>query len=58
MDEENRTPFIIDTVLINGLYEAERRSGEDRRKNRMRWKGYERRLNARCRRKRIVNIKV
>ncbi|MET2848650.1 hypothetical protein ABXV23_18065 [Vibrio owensii] len=44
MTEKIRIPVITDTVMIDGHYQEERRSGEDRRKNKKKWHGYERRL--------------
>lgn len=45
MTEKIRIPVITDTVMVDGHYQEERRSGEDRRKNRKKWLGYERRVN-------------
>ncbi|CAH1589108.1 hypothetical protein VrSk94_18890 [Vibrio rotiferianus] len=45
MSEKIRVPFISDTVMIDGHYQEERRSGEERRKSNKKWNGYERRVN-------------
>lgn len=43
MNEKTTVPAISDTVLIDGHYEEEKRSGRERRKSNVRWKGYDRR---------------
>ena len=44
MGEKTKIKVIADTVLINGIYQPDQRSGEDRRKNRQtKWRFYERR---------------
>ncbi|WP_261883118.1 hypothetical protein [Vibrio pelagius] len=43
MNEKITVPAISDTVLIDGHYEEEKRSGRERRKRHVRWKGYDRR---------------
>lgn len=43
MNEKTTVPAISDTVLIDGHYEEEKRSGRERRKGHARWKGYDRR---------------
>ncbi|KFE95343.1 hypothetical protein HB39_09605 [Vibrio parahaemolyticus] len=45
MNEKVRIPSITDTVMVDGQYQEERRSGEDRRKNKKKWHGYERRVH-------------
>ncbi|KIT52694.1 hypothetical protein H337_20320 [Vibrio parahaemolyticus EN9701121] len=45
MNEKVRIPIITDTVMVDGQYQEERRSGEDRRKNKKKWHGYERRVH-------------
>lgn len=44
MGEKTKVKVIAETVLINGIYQPDHRSGFDRRKNRpMKWRFYERR---------------
>jgi len=44
MGEKTRIPAISDTILVNGVYVTEQRTGKDRRKNRAaKWRFYERR---------------
>ncbi|ROV57896.1 hypothetical protein EGH82_20995 [Vibrio ponticus] len=44
MGEKTKIKVIIDTALIDGVYQTECRSGKDRRKNRhVKWRFYERR---------------
>ncbi|EGU42566.1 hypothetical protein [Vibrio splendidus] len=43
MNEKTTVPAISDTVLIDGHYEEEKRSGRERRKSNVRWRGYDRR---------------
>lgn len=45
MGEKTKIPMITDTVMIDGLYQEERRIREERRKSRRKWIGYERRVN-------------
>lgn len=60
MNEKTTIPVIVDTVLIDDHYEVERRSGRERRKKRVRWKGYDRRLSGTIRRgnKKAIDEKV
>jgi hypothetical protein len=44
MNEKVRIPIITDTVMVDGQYQEERRSGEERRKNKKKWRSYERRV--------------
>ncbi|ARO97884.1 hypothetical protein K08M3_09090 [Vibrio alginolyticus] len=46
MNEKVRIPIVTDTVLVDGCYQEERRFGEERRKNKKRWRHYERRINS------------
>ncbi|MGR5068552.1 MULTISPECIES: hypothetical protein [Vibrio] len=46
MGEKTKIPIITDTVMVDGHYQEERRSREDRRKIRKKWTGYERRVAA------------
>ncbi|ANQ20993.1 hypothetical protein BA893_04665 [Vibrio natriegens] len=50
MNEKTKIPVIRETVVVDGHYQEERRSGEDRRKNKQKWHGYERRINSQPRR--------
>jgi hypothetical protein len=50
MNEKIRIPVITDTVMVDGHYQEERRAGQDRRKNKKKWHGYERRINSSPRR--------
>ncbi|WP_093271950.1 hypothetical protein [Vibrio xiamenensis] len=43
MGEKTKVPFISDTVLINGVYQPEQRSGVERRRNRKKYPYYDRR---------------
>ncbi|EGU35393.1 hypothetical protein VIS19158_19307, partial [Vibrio scophthalmi LMG 19158] len=44
MGEKTKVKVIAETVLIDGVYQPDQRSGEDRRKNRQaKWRFYERR---------------
>ncbi len=43
MGEKTKVPFISDTVLINGVYQPEQRSGVERRRNRQKYPYYDRR---------------
>ena len=60
MNEKTTIPVIVDTVLIDDHYEVERRSGRDRRKEKLRWKGYDRRISGTLRRgkKKAIDEKV
>ncbi|MGR5337345.1 hypothetical protein ACPV5I_18145 [Vibrio gigantis] len=60
MNEKTTIPVIVDTVLIDDHYEVERRSGRERRKKKLRWKGYDRRISDTLRRgkKRTIDEKV
>ncbi|MDF2153573.1 hypothetical protein [Vibrio sp. CAU 1672] len=44
INEKIRIPMILDTVLVDGLYLQERRSQKERRRNKIHWLGYERRV--------------
>lgn len=44
MGEKTKIPVITDTVEVDGLFQEERRSREDRRKSRKKWIGYDRRI--------------
>ncbi|MGY0616293.1 hypothetical protein [Vibrio sp. FJH11] len=50
MNEKIRIPVITDTVIVDGHYQEERRTGQDRRKSKKKWHGYERRINTEPRR--------
>ncbi len=43
MGEKTKMPYISDTVLIEGVYQQEQRSGVERRKNRQKYTYYDRR---------------
>ncbi|WP_260258923.1 hypothetical protein [Vibrio intestinalis] len=44
MNDKSKTPIIAEAVEVDGVYQAEQRSGKDRRKNRTtKWRFYERR---------------
>nr|WP_192867659.1 hypothetical protein [Thaumasiovibrio occultus] len=45
----------IETVLIDGVYVSERRRGEDRRKSKTKYLGFERRTNSQRREKRQID---
>ncbi|GAA5646687.1 hypothetical protein VPR01S_02_02660 [Vibrio proteolyticus NBRC 13287] len=44
MGEKVKVPNISDTVLIDGVYRCEQRSGQDRRRNKRKYQFYERRF--------------
>lgn len=50
MNEKTTIPIIVETVLIDDHYVVEKRSGRERRKKKVRWKGYDRRLRGTVRR--------
>ncbi|WP_405055123.1 hypothetical protein [Vibrio sp. B1FLJ16] len=50
MSEKIRIPAIADTVMVDGCYQEERRSNQERRQNSKKWHGYERRVNPSTRR--------
>lgn len=43
--QEEKT-FVADTTLIDGVYVIDRRSRRDRRRNRCKYQGYDRRVSA------------
>ncbi len=44
MGEKTKVRVITDTILIDGIYQTEQRSGKDRRRNQCgKWRFYERR---------------
>ncbi len=43
MGEKTKIPSIIDTVLIDGVYQHEQRTGIERRKSRQKYPYYDRR---------------
>ncbi|MFB9133711.1 hypothetical protein M1D72_16835 [Vibrio sp. AK197] len=43
MGDKIKIPYITETVLIDGTYHQEQRSGEDRRKSKQKYPYYDRR---------------